>query len=517
LSSSRGRPLTRTGRFLRGVATGYASQILITLVGLWLVRFLLEQLGQQQYGLWLVGLQLLGYIGLLDLGVVALLPRETAWATGRAGGDQSTPELAQLLGRTTRLVLWQTPVVALACLIIWLLFPLQWEPLRIPLGIVLVAFVVTFPTRIFQASLTGLQDLAFLGISGTFAWAVNTGLVVALVLLGYGLNALAIGWAAGRLVSTVFAWARLHRQFPSVLPRRLPREVGATVKQLGRGMWVSLSSVAHVLLNATDILLVGAIMGPAAAVPYAVTAKLVQVLASYPQAAVTTAAPGLSELKTAGTRERILQVSRALAEATMVFSGLLVCIVLAVNQSFVSWWVGREYWGGMPLMILIIARVLAGHLALSLGTGLFSFGHERRLALTALAAGALTVASSAVLIAWLGLIGAPLGALAGLLLVSLPAHLRGLGNETGTSPLRLIAGMWPWLWRLGLVASFSGIVFAPRSQANLLQQAGFAVAVAIAYAVLAVPRLRTGPLAIYLQPRLSSALRRISSPLRRPG
>ena len=77
--------MSRTRRFLGGVAFGYANQALVTLVGLWLTTFLLLRLGQDDYGLWLVGTRILGYLMLLDLGVVALLPREVAFATGRAG------------------------------------------------------------------------------------------------------------------------------------------------------------------------------------------------------------------------------------------------------------------------------------------------------------------------------------------------------------------------------------------------------------------------------------------------
>jgi len=46
--------------------------------------FLLHRIGQHDYGLWLVGAQLLGYLGLMDFGIVALLPRATASAAARA-------------------------------------------------------------------------------------------------------------------------------------------------------------------------------------------------------------------------------------------------------------------------------------------------------------------------------------------------------------------------------------------------------------------------------------------------
>src|SRR5688572_15300279 len=102
--------MSRTKRFVSGISIGYAGQLLTTIVGLWLTPFLLFRVGQHDYGLWLVGTQLMFYLALLDLGVVALLPRETAFATGRTSIEESA-ELPLIVGQTLRLLLWQMPLV----------------------------------------------------------------------------------------------------------------------------------------------------------------------------------------------------------------------------------------------------------------------------------------------------------------------------------------------------------------------------------------------------------------------
>ena len=111
--------LSRSRRFLGGVALNYVNQAVVMLVGLWLTPFLLKHIGQHDYGLWLVGLQVLSYVMLMDFGVVALLPRETAYLTGRAIGATQEEALPVLVGRTARIVLYQTPLVAAAVAIFW--------------------------------------------------------------------------------------------------------------------------------------------------------------------------------------------------------------------------------------------------------------------------------------------------------------------------------------------------------------------------------------------------------------
>src|SRR2546428_1581523 len=183
--------MSRTNKYLRGLSLGYAYSVITMLVGLWLAPFLLQRIGQQDYGLWLVGTQLLSYLMLADLGIVALLPRETAYATGRAGGVEQATDLPVIIGQTMRIVLYQMPLVALLAAAMWFFMPDAWEPLRKPIAFVLLAFVVVFPLRVLQAVLQGLQDFAFLAAAQFAGWLANLVVTVALVLAGFGLYALA--------------------------------------------------------------------------------------------------------------------------------------------------------------------------------------------------------------------------------------------------------------------------------------------------------------------------------------
>ena len=124
---------------------------------------------------------------------------------------------------------------------------------------------------------------------------------------------------------------------------------------------MSVTQVSQVLLNGTDVMIVGALLGPAAVVPYACTGKLVSVLANQPQAILQGAAPALSELRAMPDRTRLFQVTAALAQATLAVSGLVACVVLAVNGGFVAWWVGPEQFGGIGLTVLLLAAMMIRH------------------------------------------------------------------------------------------------------------------------------------------------------------
>jgi len=501
--------VTRTRRIAGGAAFGVANQIVAVIVGLWLTRFVLHHLGQHDFGLWLLGLQVAGYLTIADIGVVAILPRQTAFAAGAARSGQAQAGLADLAGNTMRLVLWQVPFVVTISLAVWLWLPLAWAPLRGPLAVVLVGFVAAFPLRVFPALLQGLQDLAFLGRMQFVGWLINTVLVVALLASGRGLYAMAAGWSATQLLLPLLSWRRLAKRHPGVLPRRLPHLSLADARQyLARSTWVSVGQLAGGLVEGADVIIVGALLGPAAVVPYSLTGKLVTVAGGLPSLLAHTSGPALSEMRVSEPPDVLRRATQALTQAVLVASGLIGCVILAVNAGFVSWWVGPERYGGLSLTVLFVALMLSRHYGTTVVYTIYSFGHERRLALIGLAQGVAGVAASLALVKVLGVTGAVLGALLANVALTLPLALPVVARDTGTSTAALLRGLLPWAWRLAILlaaGTLAGVWLQPRGPLGI---AAVSLLVAALYAALAGPFVLRPPLREYaLQIWRSVALR----------
>ena len=503
--------MSRTTRILHALVFGYANQVLVTLVGIWLTAFLLGRLGPPEYGVWLVGTQILGYLLLLDVGVVALLPREVAFATGRAGGAEAALELAGLVGSTARIAMWQMLLVGTAALVVWLLLPDEWEALRTPLAVVFAVFVLTFPARVFQAALSGLQDLAALSVAATGNWVIGTGLTVALVLAGWGLYALAAGWAVSQGLSATIWTFRLRRRFPAAFPRHLTSVSKQALRErVGRGLWVSLSQVAQVLVQGTDLLIIGKVLGPSAVVPYFCTGKVVTVLAHQPRLLAQTAQPALSELRTGADSQRVRTACGALTRAVLLLSGGVACLVLLLNEGFVTWWVGGVHYGGFWLTTALLGGMLLRHWNGTTISTLFALGHDRRLSITAVADGAVTLVASVLLTREYGLLGAALGTIVGVALVSLPTNLLLLATETASSVPRLVLDLWPWAWRFGLAAIAALMVARAWTPVTLPALIAATLLGGAMYAGLMWPLALAEPLGRYVRPRLMTVRRLIA-------
>lgn len=495
--------MSRTKRLIGGLSFGYANQILITLVGLALTPFLLHRVGQHDYGLWLVGTQLMFYLGLLDLGVIALLPRETAFATGRAGSVEAAVDLPLIIGQTARIIRWQMPLVALGASIAWFMIPTDWAGLRNPIAVVLLTFVLTFPLRIFFAVLHGLQELAFIGRTAIISFLLSTAVTVSLVLTGWGLYALAVGWAVQQLTLAGASWYRLRTKYPGLLTGHSLNLHWSTARtRLGKGLWFSLAQIAQVLLTGTDIMVIGKLFGPAAVVPYVCTGKMISVLSNQPQMLMQLASPALSQIRTGESRERLSQACIALGQAMLLLSGAVVCIVLVVNQGFVTRWVGASQYGGFWLTGLLLSSMLLRHWNLTMGYALLSFGYERRLCVTAGVDGLLSICAVILFVSQFGLIGAPLGIIVGACLVSLPLNLSALAKESNMSRMALVRPLMPWFLRFTVLIIAGGALARVWVPSSFVLVALAAMVTALVYATVMFPLTLRHPLGQYVRPRL---------------
>src|SRR5262245_42570252 len=257
--------MSRTRRYLAAVTVNYTGVTLVLVAGFWLQKFLEGRLGGSTYGLWLIGNQVLMYLSLLEFGLMGVLTRETAYATGRAGGWAVAADLPEILGRNLRLILWQLPVVALASLAVWWFLPDKFAELQTPLGYALLGFVLLYPFRFLEAVLHGLQDFAFTGNAQIASWIVATTATVAVVASGGALYGLVVNWLTYQALPILACVVRLRYWYPGLFPRQLPALPWALAKDyLTKGLWVGSIQLADLLVKGSDLLIIGRVLNTAA-------------------------------------------------------------------------------------------------------------------------------------------------------------------------------------------------------------------------------------------------------------
>jgi O-antigen/teichoic acid export membrane protein len=498
--------MSRAQRVLVAFSIGMVNQTVGALGGLWLTRFSLHRIGQHDYGLWVIAGQVLGYIALLDLGVVGIVPREVSVIAGKGGDpDARDAALREVFERSISLILLLVPLLAVAATGIVALLPADWAALRGPLIAYFALYVALYPFHLIDAVLTGLQDLAFLGWVQMLTFLVSAAATVALVLAGSGLYALAVGGFVGQIAATVASLTRLFLRHRRVVPRRFQWASGDVIRRhLRPGLWVSLGQVAHVFANATDIVVIGRILGPEAALRFSITDKTENMLSVQPFAIGNLSGPTLGELKGSGRQGELPRFMGAIAATTLILSGGIALAILETNHAFVRVWLGEPFFGGMTLTAVILANMMARHGVFTYCIAVFYYsGRMRASTLMVIADGVVSLALSIFLVRRIGIVGAPLGSLIAVLVTEWPAGIIIIARDSGTTPWAALGPLIPWLVRFIPIAVVAGAAGVWLGGSSLALVASVGAVIGAVYIVTMLPLLRRPPLDAHAAPLLA--------------
>ncbi|MEM1413778.1 MAG: oligosaccharide flippase family protein [Myxococcota bacterium] len=492
--------MSRARKVLVGGLATVLKQVLVLGVGLWLTPFLIGQFGVDGYGLWAVGLQAIGYLNLLDLGTFSLLPRDVPRARAEAGGDLEHPDVRSVVKISVVTAIPQTALIALATLIGLLVLPDDWERIAPALQVAGIAFVLSFPGRVFIQLLTGLQDFAFVTGVSTLSWAVQTGVMVGLVLAGHGMVALGWGWAAGALTRVVVSAVRVATRYPALLRLRgVPIAPGRVLEQYQRGGWRTVNKLSFATSRGMDLLWIDRAIGPEAVADYNVTVRLSTIARTTVNIVLPFVLPGLSELRGEGDLGRLTKVTRALTLGLLVLQGGAGCVVIAVTGGFVGEWVGVARYVGLALVIFAVVGTLVISATATLGSTLFALGRERANALGAVAEALGFVTLAALLVGPFGVLGVAAAPTLAALGLRWPIVLRVLSEELDEGIGPLFRTLFPWMWRMAIGATGAALVATHAPPRSYLEVALVAAAVGVVYLALMGRVLLRGPLAPYAQ------------------
>lgn len=451
--------MSRTRRAAIAAAFGYGQFGVSLVVGIVVVPILLDRLGARTWGLWLATGELLAYAGMVDLGVLGVLPWLVAEADG--GGDRAA--MRRLMSTGVAL----GSVIGLAFGVfgfaLWEILP---SVLRLsqadraavgaPLALIVGATALTYPLRVYPAVLMGLQDMTFFGALRVGQSVLNAVLTILLLQSGYGLYALAWASVVPTIAGLVVAMLRLRTIAPD-LTNGWVRPVWSQVSAMlmnGFGVW--LAAFGWLLLSSSNALVITFLGHPEWVAIFSCTAKVsliaTQLVWMMPDAGLV----GLAQLHgQVGASPRLRHLVGLLQQVHLLLAGAAACAVLAFNPTFVNYWVGPSMFGGLTLNVLLGCGIVLSSLVHGLVTAASALGRRVEVGFVTLCNGVVQVAAAVALGRWLGLLGIVLAGLIAAGLTSLPGGLILLGRRIGLSATPLLREcVMPWAVRaIPLVAA----------------------------------------------------------------
>ena len=455
--------MSRTRKATVAAGFGYAQFAFALTIGIVLVPLMLNRLGARTWGLWLATGELLAYAGVVDLGVLGVLP----WLLAEADGRRDRAAMRRLMSNGLAAGAIIGLAYALIAIALWQVLPsvLRFTPadraaVGGPLAIIVAATALTYPLRVFPATLMGLQDMTFSGAMSVVQAVLDVVIIVVLLLRGYGLYALAWASVVPTVVSVTLSAVRLKTLAPDLLrgwTRPTPKELSPLIVN-GFGVW--LAGFGWLLLSSSNSLVITFLGHPEWVPIFSCTAKVsmaaTQLVWLTPDSGLVGLAQLYGEVK---ATPRVRHVVGLLQHVHLLLAGAAACALLAFNPTFVTRWVGAPLFGGLTLNTLLAFGVVLYSLVHGLTSAASVLGSRVQVGILTLVNGAVQLAAAIVLGRWLGLVGIALGGLVAACLTSIPVGLVLLRYAIGFSVWRLVADrVGPWTLRMMPIAVVAALV-----------------------------------------------------------
>ncbi|MEW6753864.1 MAG: polysaccharide biosynthesis C-terminal domain-containing protein [Candidatus Latescibacterota bacterium] len=444
--------------------TSYLRFGVLMLVSFALTPVIIRNLGSEEYGLWSLAFAVLGLFGLLDLGFGTGVVKWVAESS--AAGDHERRN--RLLSTVAAFYV----VLALAAAGgIWVLGQSYDALFDIPAAqsdkawallwiLALRSVLLSLPLSLFRGILFGEQRIYAINLIQLTAALFYGGAAWAALERGYGL--LAVAWLnlAGMLVEhvaylVVAIWrTRNLRISPSLIDLSLVREVIAFSSATGIvniGTFV-LFRMGPMIVKAHQPLQVVAV--------YAVGLKLVEAANMLVKQYINVLAPLAAAFGRMNDGGRIRFLLLNCTKYALATTMLLVIPALACGRELLVLWVGPEFTGAAAILAILMATMVISVPQMLASNVLAMTGHHRFMAIATVAAAAINVAVSLVLVRPLGLVGVALGTVSAALVIDVFVIIRKACAEYGLGYGQYLAGAvlpaaWPaalqflLLWALG--------------------------------------------------------------------
>jgi O-antigen/teichoic acid export membrane protein len=382
--------------------------------GLLLVPLYLRYLGAGLFGAWLGSGDILGWLAVLDMGVGSYMLQRISQSHGRGDRAAMTAYLTTGLAAQAALValLALGAVLVAPSLPVWM--GIEGDDARTLTGSFIIAALALGTGIIshgFGAFAAGLQRPAVSQFAAVASTTIGIVLTIVLLLLGFGLWALAVSLmvrSAVQLgVNATYAAVlyRRERLPPPFLDRAVAREVAALSGP------AFLSSLGSAAAGRSEAVLIAVFIRPEVATVYVLTRRAVEIVSMVLARLGGAVYPGFAHLLNSRERGRAAAIRSEVARLYSAGGALMVALYFALNHTFVALWVGEAQYGGLLLTVLLGASTLAaGYVALQL----YLYAATGRIAQSAyltFGEAMARVGLMAALLWWLGLPGLPLAIL----------------------------------------------------------------------------------------------------------
>ena len=343
---SHSKRLFRAGSF-RNASFSTAEYVLRALVLLVSTPIFFRVLGAELFGIWILVNTIMGFSGLFKFGMGQATVKYVSQY--RATGD--IPALVRVIRTTLTMYLGLGMVGGL---LIYLLAP--WfvssafkigEEQREIAKLCLMAAGLGYPVVLLQDALEavyrGYERFDLLSVVNFSFVLVSNGVRIAMVLLGVALPWIVLATVAIMLAFCLIRMLHLRHKFGAHLNFLPAKDLSDQKEVFSYGLFAWLTSVLGIIRQRGDVLIISALLGPAALPPYTIGLRLLEQTHALLAKASQFLFPAFSRLHSQGDVEGLRrQYDKATSIITVLASAMIVPIFM-FSGPILTFWISAEF------------------------------------------------------------------------------------------------------------------------------------------------------------------------------
>lgn len=347
------------------MTSGWVMLAAEVLVGFALTPFVVMHLGASAYGVWALMISVIGYMGLIDIGIRGSVGR---YLNHYMALDDRRA-VSEVVG-TANVVLTGLSVLALAAA--WLLghkfllvFPKTPPELagavRFCLPLLAAGLWLSFMSSILGNLLAAREAIYLANRFNLWVLLLRSAAIVLVLRAGHGLEALVLVTIGASALGVALTWLTVKRLFASQMPKLTVYSLARLQEMWRYGVASFASRTAATMANDSAPLIGMWILGPEAVAVYSVAMTLTQYSRRLIDQAGTAIFPSVMKAGAikdlAGLRSIFLRfMNVSFAVGSLVFVGLMF-----FSHGFLGLWVGPQYQqGALVVGILAFGYLMQG-------------------------------------------------------------------------------------------------------------------------------------------------------------
>ena len=331
-------------------ASGFFIAIAITF---FLSPFLIRTLGDAQYGVYALVVEITSYYSIADLGIrgaVGYFSARYAAANDLAMFRRVSHAALSILAAAAALIVILSLAVAYSLPHWIVLDTVEPDVARRVVLIMSAMFAFNLPASVFPAILYGLRRLDVTNLAELVYRIGSAALAVVVLQAGYGLETFvatqALSALARTLVEASFVW-RLglgFRLLPSWPERTLARDL------FSYGVRNTLINISQMIVSQLDLVVIASLLSARWVTPFSIARSMIHYMGALISTVTRSLTPEFTRLHTEGKTPELVDRYLRISRLVTLFAAWVATGLLVFGKCFLALWIGERYVIGGPLV-----------------------------------------------------------------------------------------------------------------------------------------------------------------------